>query len=171
MCSPGESKNALRVVGGAWGAELRTSVSREIYTRSSCTPNKKNPTKICGRNSGTVLRHGLVFLWRYIMTRRGRGAGEQYNTYCTRGYRLTFDSGMAMPWPWRGCGGADAGGHGSRVTNFKTSFCIFVLEVVPRQLRVGSFLTMCTVKYYWYFCRKNGKCCTIKYYVRKIQNP
>ena len=21
------------------------------------------------------------------------------------------------------------------------------------------------------FCRKNGKCCTIKYYVRKIQNP
>jgi hypothetical protein len=25
---------------------------------------------------------------------------------------------------------------------------VFVLEVVPRQLRVGSFLTMCTVKYY-----------------------
>ena len=48
---------------------------------------------------------------------------------------------------------------------------IFVLEVVPRQVRVGSFLMICTVKYYWYFCRKNGKCCTIKYYVRKIQNP
>ena len=34
---PGESKNALRVVGGAWGAELGTSVSREITTQSSCT--------------------------------------------------------------------------------------------------------------------------------------
>ena len=33
---PGESKNALRVVGGAWGPELRTSVSRVILTRSSC---------------------------------------------------------------------------------------------------------------------------------------
>jgi hypothetical protein len=33
---PGESKNALRVVEGAWGAELRTSVSRVITTRSSC---------------------------------------------------------------------------------------------------------------------------------------
>ena len=33
---PGESKNALRVVGGAWGAELGTSVSRVIYTQSSC---------------------------------------------------------------------------------------------------------------------------------------
>ena len=32
---PGESKNALRVVGGAWGAELRTSVSREILPQSS----------------------------------------------------------------------------------------------------------------------------------------
>ena len=38
LCAhPGESKNALRVVGGAWGAELRTITSREIYTRSSCT--------------------------------------------------------------------------------------------------------------------------------------
>ena len=34
---PGESKYALRVVGVAWGAELRTITSREIYTRSSCT--------------------------------------------------------------------------------------------------------------------------------------
>jgi hypothetical protein len=33
---PGESKNALRVVGGEWGAELRTSASREKTTRSSC---------------------------------------------------------------------------------------------------------------------------------------
>ena len=32
---PGESKNALRVVGGAWGAELRTITSREIWTRST----------------------------------------------------------------------------------------------------------------------------------------
>jgi hypothetical protein len=36
---PGESKYALRVIGGAWawGAELRTSASREITTRSSCS--------------------------------------------------------------------------------------------------------------------------------------
>ena len=30
---PGESKYALRVIGGAWGAELRPSTSREIYTQ------------------------------------------------------------------------------------------------------------------------------------------
>ena len=34
---PEESKNALGVVGGAWGAELRTITSREITTRSSCS--------------------------------------------------------------------------------------------------------------------------------------
>ena len=33
---PGESKNALRVVGGAWGAELRSITSRVITTWSSC---------------------------------------------------------------------------------------------------------------------------------------
>jgi hypothetical protein len=33
---PGESKNALRVVGNAWGAELRSITSRVITTRSSC---------------------------------------------------------------------------------------------------------------------------------------
>jgi hypothetical protein len=38
LCAhPGESKNALRVVGADWGAELRTITSREILTRSSCS--------------------------------------------------------------------------------------------------------------------------------------
>ena len=53
---PGESKNALRVVGGAWGAELRTITSREIYTRSSC---------ICSTGTGDMFH--LEFLQLLIV--------------------------------------------------------------------------------------------------------
>ena len=56
-------------------------------------------------------------------------------------------------------------------------FSDFVLEVVPRQLRVlvlycRPFSDLCVqLSTTGIFCQKIGKCCTIKYYVRKIQNP
>jgi hypothetical protein len=45
---------------------------------------------------------------------------------------------------------------------FHACVIIFVLRVSPKQPTVSTI---------GIFCQKNGKCCTIKYYVRKIRNP
>jgi hypothetical protein len=61
---PGESKNALRVVGGAWGAELRRVASREIYKAERVDGSRQPDLTDSTNNNNIIIIYRTVQLDR-----------------------------------------------------------------------------------------------------------